>query len=195
MTRIDVIDDQHAGPIVRLLYRVSRRKIGRDVEPIRAYALAPSLLIGYGAFEQATGAQHAVPEHFKALAQLKAAALVNCEFCVDIGSALAREAGVSEAQMLAMPAYRDSDAFDEVERLVLEYAHAMSETPVSVGDELFSQLREHFNDRQLMELTNVIALENMRARFNHALDMTPAGFSDGMVCVPFERDGAAAAAA
>ncbi len=50
-------------------------------------------------------------------------------------------------------------------------------------DELFASLREHFDERQLVELTNVIALENMRARFNSAFEMTPAGFSEGMVCV------------
>ena len=58
----------------------------------------------------------------------------------------------------------------------------MSRTPVAVTDELFAALREHFDERQLVELTNVIALENMRARFNSAFDMTPAGFSEGMVC-------------
>ncbi len=39
----------------------------------------------------------------------------------------------------------------------------------------------------MVELTNVIALENMRARFNSAFDMTPAGFSDGMVCAVPEQ--------
>jgi hypothetical protein len=52
---------------------------------------------------------------------------------------------------------------------------------------LFAALREHFDERQLVELTNVIALENMRARFNSAFDMTPAGFSEGAVCVAMEQ--------
>ena len=54
-------------------------------------------------------------------------------------------------------------------------------------DELFAAMRKHFDERQLVELTNVIALENMRARFNSAFDMTAAGFSEGMVCVVPER--------
>ena len=70
---------------------------------------------------------------------------------------------------------------------MLEYAEAMTRTPVEVSDELFAALREHFDERQLVELTHVIALENMRARFNGAFDMTPAGFSEGMVCVPPDR--------
>ena len=58
----------------------------------------------------------------------------------------------------------------------------MSRTPVNVPDELFGRLRRHLDDGQLVELTHHIALENMRGRFNLALGIGPAGFSDGMVC-------------
>ncbi|MGH2904029.1 MAG: carboxymuconolactone decarboxylase family protein [Solirubrobacteraceae bacterium] len=182
MTRIDVVTNKQANPLVRLIYRLSRRQLGRDVDPVSVYAHAPGLLIGYGMFEQATGKQHRVEERLKALAETKAAAVVNCEFCCDIASSIAREAGVTEQQLRAMPRYRDSEEFTALEKLVLDYATAMSRTPTAVTDELFAALREHFDERQLVELTNVIALENMRARFNSAFDMAPAGFSEGMVC-------------
>jgi alkylhydroperoxidase family enzyme len=90
---------------------------------------------------------------------------------------------VSEEQLLALPRYHESDAFDALERLVLDYAVAMTRTPPEVSDGLFAALRGHFDERQMVELTNVIALENLRSRFNSALDMTPAGFSEGMVCI------------
>jgi len=182
MTRIDGVSSSSANPLVGLLYRLSRRRLGRDVDPVGVYAHAPSLLIGYGVFEQATAAQSRVPERLKVLAETKAAAVVNCEFCCDIASSIAREAGITERQLLALPRYRDSGEFTPLECLVLDYATAISRTPASVTDELFAALREHFDERQLVELTNVIALENMRARFNTAFDMTPAGFSEGIVC-------------
>jgi alkylhydroperoxidase family enzyme len=183
MTRIDGVPTGRANPLVRLVYRLSRRQLGRDVDPVAVYAHAPRLLIGYGMLEQATAKQHRVPERLKVLAETKAAAIVNCEFCCDIASSIASESGVSEQQLLALPHYRDSEHFSELERLVLDYATAVSRTPTNVTDELFAVLREHFDERQMVELTNVIALENMRARFNSAFDMTPAGFSEGMVCV------------
>ncbi len=182
-----------ASPLVRLVYRLSRRQLGRDVDPVAVYAHAPGLLLGYGALEQATAGQHRVPERLKALAETRAAAVVSCEFCCDIASSIAREAGITEQQLLALPRYRDSDEFTALERLVLDYASAISRTPTSVSDELFAAMRAHFDERQLVELTNVIALENMRARFNSAFDMTPAGFSEGMVCVTPERPASAAA--
>jgi alkylhydroperoxidase family enzyme len=187
MTRIEGVPARKAGPLVRLVYRLSRRRLKRDVDPVAVYAHAPGLLIGYGMFEQATGKQSHVEERLKVLAETKAAAVVSCEFCCDIASSIAREAGVTEAQLLAMPRYRESGQFTDLEMLVLDYATAMSRTPTTVTDDLFAALRERFDERQLVELTNVIALENMRARFNSAFDMTVAGFSEGLVCVVPER--------
>jgi alkylhydroperoxidase family enzyme len=192
MTRIEGARTHGPRPLLRLLYALSRRQLGRDVDQVAVYGHSPGLLMGYGAFEQATGRQHRVEERLKALAELKAAALVSCEFCCDIGSSLAREAGVSEAQMLALPDYGHSEEFSALERLVLDYAVAMSRTPTSVTEELFAAMREHFDERQMLELTNVIALENLRARFNSAFDVTPAGFSEGLVCIAPEREAVAA---
>ena len=72
--------------------------------------------------------------------------------------------------------------FSDLDKLVLDYAVGMSRTPVEVSDELFGKLRQHFDDAQLVELTHLIAVENMYGRFNHALGVRSAGFSEGMVC-------------
>ena len=58
----------------------------------------------------------------------------------------------------------------------------MAGTPAVVGDELFSQLRQHFTDAQLVELVSDIAMGNMRSRFNRAFLCQPAGFSEGAYC-------------
>jgi alkylhydroperoxidase family enzyme len=194
MTRIEGVPARKAGPLVRLVYRMTRKQLGRDVDPVAVYAHAPGLLIGYGMFERATAKQTRVQERLKALAETKAAAVVNCEFCCDIASSFARESGFTEQQLLALPRYRESGQFSELECLVLDYAAAMSRTPTTVSDELFAALRERFDERQMVELTSAIALENARARFNSAFDMTPAGFMEGMVCAAPERDGPRTAA-
>jgi AhpD family alkylhydroperoxidase len=177
-------------PFAALLLKLSRREVGRmtgsrpegAVGPLEAYARHPSLLFSYGIFEGGTGRLHGVPERLKALAQLKVATVSHCEYCIDIGSQLGRRAGITDEELLALPRYSDSGVFDERERLVLDYAVAMSRTPVDVSDELFAALERHFDEPQLVELTNVIALENMRSRFNLALGYGAAGFTEGMVC-------------
>lgn len=191
MTRIDTLEGRRAPLAARTVASFSRRKYGRDMDPLGVYAHTPRMLLGYSMYELASAAEHRVEQRLKVLAVLKAAALINCEFCADIGSAEGRAAGISEQQLLELPRYRESEAFDERERLVLDYAVAMTRTPPEVGDELFAALREHFDERQMVELTNMIALENLRSRFNSAFDMTPAGFSEGMVCIVPEPAAAA----
>jgi AhpD family alkylhydroperoxidase len=176
MTRMS--PPERLGPLTRLILGVSERML----EPLEAYARAPRLLVGYGLLEQATAKQNGVAPRLKVLAELKAATLTQCEYCIDIGSQIARRAGIGDDQLLALPRYRESELFDELEKLVLDYAVGMSRTPVAVSDELFAELTRRFDDAQLVELTNVIALENMRGRFNLALGIGATGFSEGLVC-------------
>ena len=147
-------------------------------------------------FEAATGqAEPRKSSVSRMLAVLKAGALSHCEYCIDIASSIARKTGLSDEQLLALPSYRESELFDELEKLVLDYAVGISRTPIDVSDALFASLREHFDERQMVELTNVIALENMRARFNTALGIGAAGFTEGMVCARAETIPAAATTA
>lgn len=72
--------------------------------------------------------------------------------------------------------------FSDSERAALGYARAMSQAAVDVDDAVFSRLRAHFDEPQIVELTAVIAWENYRARFNHALGMESEGFSEAAFC-------------
>jgi alkylhydroperoxidase family enzyme len=102
---------------------------------------------------------------------------------MDFGSWLAKESRITEEQLRELPNFRDSDAFDEDEKLVLEYAEGISRTPVAVPDEVFERLRRRFDEPQIVELTWAAAIENLRARFNWALGIESQGYADGAVCV------------
>jgi|SRR5690348_14054848 alkylhydroperoxidase family enzyme len=84
--------------------------------------------------------------------------------------------------MEALGEYATSTLFSETEKLVLQYADAMTETPVEVSDALFAKLREKFTDTQLVELTSALAWENYRARFDHAFGIEAEGFTKGSYC-------------
>src|SRR4051794_4755864 len=192
MARID--PPRRPGPLTRLLLWVAKRQSGGKLpEPFAIQAHAPGLLRGYGFLELSFMRSRRAPENLKALAELKASAICGCEWCMDYGSWLAQhEAGVTEEQLRELPRFRESDAFDDEERLVLEYAEGISRTPVDVSDELFAQLRERFSPEQIVELTQAAAIENMRARFNWALGITSQGYSEGSVCIRRELVPAAA---
>jgi len=164
----------------------------RDMlEPLEVFANVPALMKGYGRFEQTAAKVHLLDERHRTLAELKAATMTECEYCIDLGSQVARQRGITDEELVALTAYRQSGCFSEVDKLVLDYAAGMSHTPVEVPDELFAALKEHFDTQQLLELTFAIALENFRGRFNLALDIGAAGFSEGRVCaIPANAVGA-----
>ena len=190
MARIAGVSAREAGPYVKLAYFFTRRSLAKltgcetehMIEPLEMYAYLPGVLKGYAKLEQATAKLHRVPKRLHALAELKAAMLTQCEYCIDLGSQVARRWGLSDEELLALPSYRTSPLFSDLDKLVLDYAMGMSRTPVDVPDELVARIREHFDSAQLVELTHHIALENMRGRFNLALGIGSAGFSEGMVC-------------
>lgn len=90
--------------------------------------------------------------------------------------------GVTEEQIRALPRYRESPAFSEEERMVIELAVEMTRTSVEVPPEFLERLRRRFSEAQLVELAAAIAWENYRARFNRVFGVRPAGFSEGAVC-------------
>jgi AhpD family alkylhydroperoxidase len=182
MARIEGLPQDQGDMAVRRAYEGSKELFGTVLEPLAVTARHAQLLEGYVAFEWAFSKAERVDRRTKELATIKAAALVGCEFCLDIGSAGALKSGVTPEELAALPSYRESELFGERDKLVLDYAVGMTRTPVDVPDHLFEELREHFDDEQLVELTTAIALENYRGRFNWALEIGPQGFVGGGVC-------------
>lgn len=101
---------------------------------------------------------------------------------------MGRATGVPEEQLRDLPRYETSSAFTSDDRLVLDLAVAMAQTPTEVSDELLKRLREHFDEGQLVELASAIAWEHYRARFNRVFGIGAGGFSgEGAYCVLPER--------
>jgi AhpD family alkylhydroperoxidase len=181
--RIDGVE-KPAGPLAAYAYRESRKRFGHVPEPVKVTAHHPGLMLGYGMLELATERATRVDERTKLLAVMRTAQLSGCEWCLDFGSAESRSKGIPDEDLKALLDHRASDRFTEAEKLVLDYATGMTRTPVDVSDELFAQLREHFDEAQLVELTSSIAIENYRSRFNWAFGIGGEGFSEGAYCVP-----------
>jgi AhpD family alkylhydroperoxidase len=192
MSRIEGVPANKANPLVRIVYRMVRREFGRmtgkreltpDI-PVRAHRT--SLLVGYCMLESAVARKPRVDAHLRGLVQLKSAVMQGCEMCQDIASQQALAWGADQQQIGDLYRYRESPRFDETERLVLDLAVGMTLTPVQVSDELFAKVRSRFDDAELVELVNLIALENLRSRFNAAFGLGSVGFNEGAVCARME---------
>jgi AhpD family alkylhydroperoxidase len=144
------------------------------------------MMSGMGKFQGAVRKGNTVDERLKNLIELKGAQMIGCEFCVDLGSQICRNSGLSDEELLAMTRYPLSELFTEREKLALDYTVGVMRTPVDVSDELFARMKEHFTDQQLVEITALLTVVNLD-RLNAAFGIGSAGFSEGMVCVPPDR--------
>jgi AhpD family alkylhydroperoxidase len=201
VARVQGVPRDQASPMVKLVYWFMRRGMkkltgreaarGSGIEPVEIWAYQPKMLSGMGKFQGAVRKGRAVDERTKNLVELKGAQMIGCEYCLDLGSQICRNSGFSDDELLALPRYRTSELFTDREKTALDYAVGVMRTPVDVSDELFARMKEHFTDKQLVEITALLTVVNI-ARFNAAFGVGASGFSEGMVCVPPERPAAAA---
>jgi AhpD family alkylhydroperoxidase len=161
-----------------ITYAVSRRRFGHVVGPLQVSAHSPAILTGYTLYELMLERADSIDAALENLAAQRAATMTGCPFCIDIGESHLTQLGLTPHQVRDVPNWRESDAFSDDERLVLEYAEGMSTTPVQVSDELFDRLRARFDEAAIVELTAAIAFENYRGRFNHAVGLGAEGFCD-----------------
>lgn len=83
---------------------------------------------------------------------------------------MGRKAGLPDDKLLALRS-DDLSVFNDVERLLIELADAMTSTPSNISDDLYERLRAQFSEERLMELSAQIAFENFRARLNRVFDV------------------------
>jgi alkylhydroperoxidase family enzyme len=121
---------------------------------------------------------NALDPDLKLLAEMASAATIECSWCMDFGYFVAQSQGLDSSKLEEVPRWRDSSAFTRLERMVLEYAEAMSVTPTEVTDEMSEALRSELGDEAFVELTAIVAVENERSRFNKALGLTSQGFKE-----------------
>lgn len=87
-----------------------------------------------------------------------------------------RESDDGDRKLAEVATWRGSALFSDAERVALEYAERITNTDQQVDDELFTRLKQHYNEAQIVELTAAVALENFRSKFNPALKIDAQGF-------------------
>jgi AhpD family alkylhydroperoxidase len=154
-----------------------RRKYGKVLDTAMLWARSPKLFIGvallYGAIDR--GSSPLAPP-LRSLLTVRVSQINHCRFCIDINAATLLKHGVGEAKLWALEGWRRSTLFDERERVALEYAEAMTISDLEVSEELMARVKQQFDDDAIVELTALIAFQNMSSKFNAALAVPPQGF-------------------
>ncbi len=162
---------------LRPFFRSQKRRYGQVLEPGLLWARVPRLFAAvallYGVLDRRRSPLEPV---LRSLVTVRVSQINWCRFCVDINAAtLAKRAG-SMDKVEQLERWRDSDVFDARERAVLAYAEEVTYTDRQVSDAAFEDLREFFDEDAIVELTGLIAFQNLSSKFNSALDVPAQGF-------------------
>ena len=185
MTSTITLIDEPRGLLRRCAWRYSKKTFGKVVEPVRATAHHTGVLMAAGALESVAGKTwHVLDEHLRWLAIQKVSSEIGCTWCTDYGYYLGVQSGIDPRKVTDVPQWRESDVYDDRERVVLEYAEVATRTPVTMTDELAERLRALFSSAEIVELVAWVALENYRSRTNAGLGLRSEGFSDSCAVQP-----------
>jgi uncharacterized peroxidase-related enzyme len=154
-----------------------KRKYGAVLDSALLWARAPKLFFAvaflYGMLDRK---KSPIDPVLRSLVTVRVSQLNGCRFCVDLNSATLSQRGVPDEKIGELDRWRDSRSFNEKERAALDYAEKVTLSQQGITDEHFAPLRAHFDDDAIIELTALIAFQNLSSKFNSALGVPAQGF-------------------
>lgn len=163
--------------LIRAFFLKQRRTYGKVLEPGLLWGRSPwvftAVALLYGALNRSSSP---LPASLRSLITVRVSQMNHCAFCIDINSATLLKQGVSIEKVEAVADWRTSPLFSDDEKLALDYAESMTIADPGVSDDLRGRLKKRWDDDALVELTGLIAFQNLSSKFNAALDVAPQGF-------------------
>lgn len=163
------------GAVVKV---AARRMIGRVPDSMGVLAHHPALMRASMGIGRKIDGLHELDRDLATYAVMAAAAQIGCSWCLDYNYYKAHNDGLDEAKARQVPNWREATVFTQLERDVMAYAEAMSQTPPAVTDELSAALLDRIGPTALIELTAKVAFMNMSSRLNISLGIRSEGYAD-----------------
>lgn len=173
----------------------ARRMIGRVPDSIGVMWHNTAVMKDAMGIGRKVDGWHELDPNLSSYAGMASAATIGCSFCLDFNYYMAHNQGLDEAKVREVPRWRTSTVFTPLERRVMEYAEAASQTPPAVTDELSDALLSEIGPAALVELAARVAFMNMTARMNIALGIRSEGFADACGLAPLAERTVASGAA
>ncbi|MBI5353644.1 MAG: carboxymuconolactone decarboxylase family protein [Chloroflexi bacterium] len=168
--------------LLKLGIWVSEKITGRMMLPARILAWYPKVAIGSGVLESLV-AHHdgKLDARMLKLVRMAASFSAACPFCIDMNSYEYETLDINTEEVLALRgqmSLEDVATFSAQERLAIQYARLVSQTPLKFHAEFIEQIKVNFNEREMVILASTAAQVNYWARLIQALGIPPAGFSE-----------------
>jgi AhpD family alkylhydroperoxidase len=168
--------EQPASIKMHLAYWFTRRKFGKVITPLKVVtARVPKSMRASYEIAKMMQSGFSLDKNLQFLLHTHISQVNQCQFCVDISHAFVVHEGGSLEKLNKLPSYRSDPAFTPTERSALAYVEEISQTKTA-SDATFEELRRHFNDIQIAEITMLNAFENYYNLMNRPLGIE----SDGL---------------
>ncbi len=161
----------------RLILALQRRKYGTELESAMLWARLPRAFLALTLHYRSLDRRGSPLEPgLRALVQVRVSQINWWAFCVDLNGAAALERAVAPDKLAALPDYARSGLYSDREKAALAYAEAVTDSTRHVDEPMRQALRSHFGEQVIIELTALIAFQNMSSKFNAALGVPSQGF-------------------
>jgi uncharacterized peroxidase-related enzyme len=166
MARISYVEKDQTPPEVEQNFARFEKALGRVPNFFKAMAHAPVLLQKFMELDAAMRSTK-LDRKLRELAYLKASQVNGCEYCFKAHAGLGLRGGLTEDQIAQLPSYKTSPAYDDTQRLVIEYAEEVTKH-VCAPEALMNRLKEHFSEQELVELNLTVGIAQITNRFNES---------------------------
>ena len=173
MARVSLVDEQSHPQLEKLIARIRGGRGGRLINIYKLLLHSPGLAEKW--FDQVSAVrwQTDLDGKIRELIIIRIGLLNRVDYVIKAHvPAFAVREGLTVEQCAALEDWEDSPLFDAQQRAALAYADAMTRT-IEVPDAVFAALRDHFNEKQIVELTVLIGTYNMHTRVLQALQIDP----------------------
>ena len=148
------------GIIMKLAYWLTKRKFGKVLTPLRViYTRLPLVFLLFASKIEKLTKKVSISQELAYMIKTYVAQLNVCLFCVDIGKTIAVNNSLNLDKLFQLPTFRQNKLFNEAEKAALAFAEEITKTK-SVSDETFSHLKNFYNERQICEITWLVASEH-----------------------------------
>ncbi len=165
--------------LTRVILFFQKKRFGFALNPTKAWGVMPRLMLGMNfLFKLLSSKNSKIDQGLRTLISVRISQINNCEFCIDMNSHLFFQNKGEIEKIDQLKSWQGSNIYSIKEKVALEYSETVTITGRNVSQELQKKLLEHFQKEEIIELTAIIAYQNLSSKFNSALDIKPNGFCE-----------------
>ncbi len=161
----------------KFIFWLQKKKYGEVLNSALVWGKSPKIFLALSCLYASIDRKSSlISPVLRSLIIVRVSQINSCAFCVDLNSSILLQRLQDDQKVQELAHWASSNLFSEQERLVLEYTEAVTESKQKISDSLRSRIKDAFKENEIVELTAIIAFQNMSTKFNNAFDIEPQGF-------------------